>query len=335
MVNAGGGDVRVHDDDVPERFDFLSLQVGHDLAVLVEGVFACALVVDHPGFLPGLFVDQRDADVLGLNTVRRGAVVGEVEAVVPLQRHGVALRLGVGFDAGTDAVEGVLQRALALGVPIGSAGGGHHPFVNVEILHAPLLGVCQRLRGAARVGQDQVIVLGNAVEHGPGGTGGADGVHGVDVGKQRQTAHHAVHVDVALDQHVRLHHAHMGNVVRQIAHGVGKNTAGEGRVQNFAVQGVDINLRFRGRHGGRFRRGFRGGFGGRRGGGLRRRRGGRGRRAPGTAAAQQQRQGKRQGNNSFHNLLPFLLVDIFPQICGLSQLNCVATLLLSMVLPSV
>ena len=52
-------------------------------------------------------------------------------------------------------------------------------------------------------------------------------------------------------------------------------------------------------------------------------------------AAQQQRQGKRQGNNSFHNLLPFLLVDIFPQICGLSQLNCVATLLLSMVLPSV
>ena len=310
MVNAGGGDVRIHDDDVPEGLDLLSLQVGHDLAVLVEGVLAGAFVIDHPGLLFGLLIGQGNADVLGLDALRRGAVVGEAEAVVPLQGHGVALGFGIGFDAGADAIKGVLISALAFFVPVGSAGGGHRPSVNVEILHAPILGILQRLVGAAGVGQDQVIVLGDGIEHGTGGTGGADGVHGIDVRKQRQATHHAVHIDVALDQHIRLHHTHVGNVIRQIAHGVGKNTAGEGRVQDFAVQRVDINRRrFRGGDGGR----LRGGFGGGGGGGLRHR----GRHLSdrrfsfGAAAAQQQRQHKHQGNESFHDLLPFLLNSIF------------------------
>ena len=138
------------------------------------------------------------------------------------------------------------------------------------------------------MGQNQVIVLGQLVENGPGGTGGANGVHGFDVTEQGQAADDVVLVDKGFNQNVCLDNANMRQVFLHVADGIGEDPVGEGRVQQLAIQGIAVDDRL-GRLGG----GFGGRLGGRFGscGGFRHGGGSCGRGFLTAAAAKQQRQG--------------------------------------------
>ncbi len=311
VINALVGHVGEHDDHVGEAFGLVSDLVVHLLAVLVPDVLAGFGIVDHLGVLLGLLVVQVDGDVGGVLAGSGGAILGEPEAIVPIQGLGPALLLGVLLIARADAEEAVLQAALVLLIPVGGGDLLHHvPGLDVEVLNAPFLCVGQGGAGTTGVCQDQVIMLGDLVENGSGRTGGADGLHAFDVAEQSQAANHVVHVDVHLHDHIGVNYAHMGQILPEVADGAGVNPTLKGRVQQLAVHGVPVNGRL-------------GGYGGRLGGGLR----GGLRRGDGqflrslavlsglgvapagdqlAAAAQQHGRSQCKRKNSFHTLFPFL-----------------------------
>ena len=255
-----------------------------------------------------------NGDFRGVRAVRRHAVLGEAEAIVPLQAHVVAGVLGVLLQAGANGEQAVLIRALVLLIPVGSRDILGHllPVFYVEVLDVPLQRVIERGVGAAGMGNDQAIVLGQVVENGAGGTNGADGFHILNVAEQGQAAHDIVHVDVRLKHHIRLAQVHMRNILLHIADGAGKQAVGIRLVNDFTVQRIAVDRRLRG-----FRSGFGSGFFG----GLGNRRGGLGRLDLGclglstAAAAQQQRQNQRQCNDSFHSSHPFRFTVIFMVNC--------------------
>ena len=108
------------------------------------------------------------------------------------------------------------------------------------------------------MGNDEIIMLGNLIENGAGGTGSADGFHALNVAVQCQAANHVIHVDVALKNHIRLAKIYMGKIVLQVADGAGKNPPGEGLVHDLAIDRIAVDRRLGGNGGG-----FGGGFGSR------------------------------------------------------------------------
>ena len=83
-----------------------------------------------------------DGDVPGILAVRRGAILCEPEAIVPVKLRGEACQFRILLDAGANAEETILQGALVFLIPI----GGRHilgdiPGLNVKILNATIFRV--------------------------------------------------------------------------------------------------------------------------------------------------------------------------------------------------
>ena len=170
-VDAVGGDVGVHNQHVGEHLGFAGDLVGHYLAVLIIYVLVRLSVIGHDGFLLGLSVGEGQRDLTSVLAVSRGAVLSEGQTVIPLQAHGIALGLCISLDAGADTEEGIFISTVVLGIPVGGTLGGNFPSIDVKVFNAPVGGILQCLAGATGMGQNQIIVLGQLVEDGPGGSG--------------------------------------------------------------------------------------------------------------------------------------------------------------------
>ena len=132
--------------------------------------------------------------------------------------------------------------ALAVFIPDGDSCLNRIPGVHAEILNAPGFHIPEYLAGAAGVEEDGVVVLGDVVEHQPGGSDGADLLHLGDVGVQSDAADDGI-VDEGFKNNIRLVGADMGQGIRDVADGGDENPAGIGRVQKLPVQGVAVDGR--------------------------------------------------------------------------------------------
>ena len=251
VVHVAPGDVRQHDDHIGEALRILGVANHHDLAVLVVNVLAQALVINHGGVLLVVAVGEGHIHGIGRLAVR-GAVLGEVEVIVLVGGlgHREALLLSKVQKARALGEQGVLIFGLRLEgedpvlgtvrVVGGVAGVNGHP------VHAGILGIVQHLVRAGGIGQNGIVHLHDLVEHQPVRPDGANGLCLTDIGVQGQVPDDGA-VDPHLHQDIRFHGAIVGQRVPDVADGHGKDPAGVGLVQHFAVQGVAVDHRGLGR----------------------------------------------------------------------------------------